>query len=358
MYLTVESLEKRYGHHDPSVSDLSFSLSQGELLGILGPSGCGKTTTLRMISGLVPITSGKIFVAGREVSNLPTYRRNMGVMFQSYALFPHLTIAENIAFGLEMRKLSRAEIGRRVADALAMVQLKAVGERKPRELSGGQQQRVALARALVIEPDILLLDEPLSNLDAKLRDDMRNEIRDIQKRLQMTTVFVTHDQTEAMAICDRIVVMNRGRLEQIGTPLEIYEKPATPMVADFVGRINRLAGTWRTDGALMLGDAVVRGNASGTAGTDAVVMVRPHRITMLAADETPAAGPGRNRLAGVVRDVTFVGDTLQYKVEAAGGLVAVEKTTTSAGNRFNPGDAVSLVWRFDDTLTFPGEVAG
>lgn len=354
MYLEVETLEKRYGHFTPSVSNLSFSLGQGELLGLLGPSGCGKTTTLRMISGLVQATSGKIKVGGQDVTRLPTYRRNMGVMFQSYALFPHMTIAENIAFGLQMRKVPSADIARRVESALAMVRLDGVAGRKPRELSGGQQQRVALARALVVEPDILLLDEPLSNLDAKLRDSMRNEIRDIQQRLRMTTVFVTHDQTEAMAICDRIIVMNRGKLEQIGSPHDIYETPATPMVADFVGRINRLEGQRRNDGAIALGNSVIRTETRGAAGR-VLVMIRPHRIALAASGAEQAGAVDDNVMSGTVRQVTYVGDMLQYAVETAGGLVHVEKTTSSTAGAFQPGDAVSLRWTLGDTLTFPAE---
>ncbi|MBW5434070.1 ABC transporter ATP-binding protein [Bradyrhizobium canariense] len=354
MYLKVESLEKRYGHLVP-VSGLSFSLGQGELLGLLGPSGCGKTTTLRMISGLIHATSGKIIVGGHDVTHLPTYRRNMGVMFQSYALFPHMTIAENVAFGLEMRKLSKADIAQRVSSALSMVRLPALGNRKPLQLSGGQQQRVALARALVIEPDILLLDEPLSNLDAKLRDEMRNEIREIQQRLRMTTVFVTHDQTEAMAICDRIVVMNRGKLEQIGTPHEIYERPSTPMVADFVGRINRIRCRWRDDGAIAFGHTAIGAVSTGPAGSEVLVMVRPHRIELRSAGAKAGRAEGENTIPGTVRQVTYIGDSLQYAVESEGEKIMVEQATTSAGDTYKPGDAVTLNWRARDTLTFAAE---
>ncbi|WP_244644131.1 ABC transporter ATP-binding protein [Azorhizobium oxalatiphilum] len=338
------------------MSNLSFSLAQGELLGLLGPSGCGKTTTLRMISGMVAATSGRILVGGHDVTGLPTYRRNMGVMFQSYALFPHMTVAENVAFGLEMRKHSKHEIAKRVESALAMVRLNGVGDRKPRQLSGGQQQRVALARALVFEPDILLLDEPLSNLDAKLRDDMRNEIREIQQRLRMTTIFVTHDQTEAMAICDRIVVMNKGRLEQIGTPHEIYETPATPMVADFVGRINRLKGTWRSDGAIDInGSMTIRASRPGARGAPVLVMVRPHRIGLVASGSAIPSAEHENVLAGTIRQVTYIGDTLQYSVEAAGARILVEKATTSAGDPFQSGAEVLLHWSEQDTLTFAAD---
>ena len=350
MYLEVVSLEKRYGSLVPSVSDLSFSLGQGQLLGLLGPSGCGKTTTLRMVSGLVPATSGVIKVGGHDVTHLPTYQRNMGVMFQSYALFPHMTIAENIAFGLEMRKLPRADIVKRVLSVLALVRLEGVAERRPRELSGGQQQRVALARSLVTEPDILLLDEPLSNLDAQLRDSMRNEIRDIQQRLRMTTIFVTHDQTEAMAICDRIIVMNCGKLEQIGSPHEIYETPATPMVAEFVGRINRLEGCWRSDGAIAFGDTVIRAQKESGLGF-VLIMIRPHRIEITGKIHS-THDKAINAVSGTIRQMTYVGDMLQYVVETSGGNVHVEKSTSSGGHEFQPGDAVTLCWKYSDTLTF------
>jgi len=353
VHLTLEALEKRYGNLPPSVSALSLQLRQGELLGLLGPSGCGKTTTLRMISGLVPVTAGRILVAGRDVTALPPYRRDMGVVFQAYALFPHMTVAENVAFGLEMRKVSRAEAKERVMRALGMVRLEALADRKPRELSGGQQQRVALARALVIEPSILLLDEPLSNLDAKLRDEMRNEIRDIQQRLGITAVFVTHDQVEAMAICDRIGVMRAGRLEQIATPLEMYERPATPFVADFVGRMNHLRGTRLDGGGVRVGEAVLATTGTGPAGEALLLMVRPHRIQMTPVVAARPGATGQNVQPGTVRRVTFVGDALHYEVTMGAETMLVESSTVSGPQSFAVGDAVFLAWNPDDTLTFP-----
>ena len=357
-HLKLERLEKRYGPTlPPAVEALSLEVRKGELLGLLGPSGCGKTTTLRMVGGLVPATSGRILVGGREVTELPAYRRDMGIVFQSYALFPHMTVGQNVAFGLEMRKVRRAEIAERVRQALSLVRLDALAQRRPRELSGGQQQRVALARALVIEPSILLLDEPLSNLDAKLREEMRTEIREIQQRLGITALFVTHDQVEAMAICDRIAVMSAGRLEQLGTPFEVYERPATPFVADFVGRMNHLQGRRGTDGRVDCGPGLLLHTAQdGRPGEELLVMMRPQRIRLSAAAE--GAMRGDNVAAGTVQRVTFVGDAIHTEVDVGGPRLTVEQSTTTAGHPFALGDRVHLAWSAGDTLVFPATQAG
>ncbi len=233
--LDIANLVRRYGDLK-AVDDVSLSVADGEFLVLLGPSGCGKTTTLRMVAGFVEPTSGTIRLGDRDITDLPPWKRNAGLVFQSYALFPHLTVNQNVAFGLEMRKKPPAEIDREVAEALRLVRLGHLGDRLPRQLSGGQQQRVALARALAIRPDILLLDEPLSNLDAKLRQDVRVEIRELQRKLGLTTVMVTHDQEEALTMADRLVVMSEGRIRQIGTQQDLYERPADRFVADFVGR--------------------------------------------------------------------------------------------------------------------------
>ncbi|MBC9178323.1 ATP-binding cassette domain-containing protein, partial [Roseomonas ludipueritiae] len=234
----------------PAVDQVSLGLPRGALLALLGPSGCGKTTTLRMIAGLETPDAGRIMVGGRDVTALPPHKRHMGVVFQSYALFPHMTAAGNVAFGLEMQGMPRAERARRAEAALELVGLSALATRKPRQLSGGQQQRVALARALAIEPDLLLLDEPLSALDAKLREGVRDEIRALQQRLGTTTVFVTHDQVEALAMADLVAVMNAGRVEQLAAPEEIFERPATRFVATFVGRAARIRGVLEPGGVL------------------------------------------------------------------------------------------------------------
>ncbi len=348
-HLVLDRLEKRFGAGPPAVASLSLEVRRGELLGLLGPSGCGKTTTLRMIAGLADATAGHIRVGGKDVTSLPPHLRDMGIVFQNYALFPHMNVAGNVAFGLEMRRRPKAEIAQKVERVLAMVHLEGLGHRRPRELSGGQQQRVALARALVIEPSILLLDEPLSNLDAKLREEMRGEIRDIQRRLGITTIFVTHDQVEALAMCDRIAVMRAGLLEQVGTPFEIYESPATPFVADFVGRINRIDGVRDANGDIAAGSLRLRAARPGAAGK-MTVMIRPHRIHIA---EGPI-GPEWNSAAGTIRRATYVGDVLSCTVDCDGTVLTVERHTHPGQPIPREGEAVQLAWRISDTMAFEG----
>ncbi|MGH6875153.1 MAG: ABC transporter ATP-binding protein, partial [Aestuariivirgaceae bacterium] len=244
--LELSEVDKKFGQVD-AVRGVSLKLAPGQFLSLLGPSGCGKTTTLRIIAGFEQPTSGRVFLAGRDLTNVPARRRNIGMVFQSYALFPHLTSAENVAFGLDMRRVPRAERDTRVTRALEIVRMQGFGNRLPKSMSGGQQQRIALARALVIEPDLLLLDEPLSALDLKLREEMRDEIHRIVRGLGITTVFVTHDQGEALVLSDLVAVMNAGRVEQMASPREVYRNPATAFVADFIGGANVLHG--RVDSA-------------------------------------------------------------------------------------------------------------
>jgi putative spermidine/putrescine transport system ATP-binding protein len=355
----LSELSKTYGSGAPAVDRLSLDVAPGEFIALLGPSGCGKTTTLRMVAGLVEPSGGAIALDGRDITALPAHRRDMGLVFQSYALFPHLSVARNVAFGLEMRDVAREDIARRVDRALELVRLSGLQERRPRQLSGGQQQRVALARALVIEPSVLLLDEPLSNLDARLRDEMRNEIRDIQRALGITTLFVTHDQAEALAMSDRIAVMAAGRIAQVGTPLELYERPANPFVGEFIGRINRLEGRVAAlENGLatiaLAADSAVRAPAALTPGSAAVVMVRPHRLVL----REPAAprAAEHNRLAGRVGKAVYIGDLVQLHVETAAGRLIVEQATSGADwQRFAPGVAVAVDWRWRDSLAFAAE---
>ncbi|RPI08203.1 MAG: ABC transporter ATP-binding protein, partial [Zetaproteobacteria bacterium] len=225
-----------------AVDGVSLEVKEGELVTFLGPSGCGKTTALRIVAGFEPPTSGRVLIGGHDVTHLPPHTRNTAMVFQSYAIFPHLSVAQNVAFGLEMRGLSKSDIAAKVRQILELVELAGLDHRSPEQLSGGQQQRVALARAIVTEPRVLLFDEPLSNLDAKLREQMRGEVRKLQRRLGITSIYVTHDQAEAMALSDRIVVLEAGRVQQEGSPMEIYARPANRFVADFIGRVNFLGG--------------------------------------------------------------------------------------------------------------------
>jgi putative spermidine/putrescine transport system ATP-binding protein len=349
-HLSIRGLTKRY-ETMVAVDDLNLDVAKGELVAFLGPSGCGKSTSLRMIAGLAPATSGTISINGRDVTAVAPYKRDIGLVFQSYALFPHMTILKNVMFGLEMRKVPTGEAERRAREAIALVHLEGKEERRPAQLSGGQQQRVALARALVIQPSILLFDEPLSNLDAKLRDEMRTEIRDIQKRLGITSIFVTHDQVEALSMCDKVAVLNGGRLEQLGTPHELYEKPATAFVASFVGRTNQLRGTADGDRIDVSGIAL-RTLSRHTGPVD--LMVRPHRMTMTPVNDTSAAQGDEplNRITGTIRHVYYSGDILQYEIEAANQLMTVERTTLGREMPMDTGSEVQLTWRVADTLVF------
>ncbi len=344
-FLSLRGLTRTYGSFT-AVDNLTLDVPKGELVAFLGPSGCGKTTSLRMIAGLVPSSAGHIVVNGQDITDVPPYRRDMGLVFQSYALFPHMDVAKNVAFGLEMRKVPKAEVEARVRAAIAMVHLTGKEKHRPAQMSGGQQQRVALARALVVQPSILLLDEPLSNLDAKLRDEMRNEIRDIQKRLGITAIFVTHDQMEALTICDKVVVMNNGRLEQMGTPLEIYEHPKTAFVAGFVGRINRLPGI--ASGGVA-DAASVRVAAPGFNGA-VEVMVRPHRIGLSTA--SVPAGSDLHQMSGTVARATFAGDILEYEVDVGDVLMKTEAATRGGEVVHPPGTPVTLSWRPQDTFVY------
>ncbi|QCP87373.1 ABC transporter ATP-binding protein [Cereibacter sphaeroides] len=348
-HLVLSEVGMTFGTLDV-IPSLSLSVRRGEMVAFLGPSGCGKTTTLRMIAGLLDPTRGRISVGGRDITHLPVHDRDMGMVFQSYALFPHMTVAQNVAFGLEMRRMAKAEIRTRVERSLAMVQLGHLAGRKPKALSGGQQQRVALARALVVEPSILLLDEPLSNLDAKLRDEMRVQIRSLQQQSGITAVFVTHDQVEALSMCDRIVVMRGGHVEQYGTPNEIYERPATPFVASFVGRTNRLSGRVDPSGRLLIEGRPVA--AEGRLPEGAVeVLVRPHRMSLCAASEEPSAG--LNSLPGVLTGATFVGDLIQATVRVGAGEITVEQLTRRRSGLPEPGSAVTVAWEAGDTMVYP-----
>ena len=338
-FLRLDQLTKRYGDQ-VAVDRLTLSVQQGEFVSLLGPSGCGKTTTLQMIAGFVAPSAGAIALAGRDLLAVKPNRRGLGVVFQSYALFPHMTAAQNVAFGLEMQGIGRAERDKRVADALTLVGLAGFAERHPRRLSGGQQQRVALARALVIRPHMLLLDEPLSNLDAKLREEMQIELRAIQRTVGTTTILVTHDQGEAMALSDRIVIMNQGRVEQIAAPQEAYERPATAFVARFLGKTNELAGAATgTNGGAVVTIGPARWTCPRAPSGPVVVAVRPEKIAF--------APPAADRLDGIVKTRIFQGNHWLYRVATTAGEVFVIRQNTGDVMP-GEGEKVALAWRAED----------
>ena len=343
----LRDVSKAYGGH-AAVRRLSLHVASAERVALLGPSGCGKTTTLNMIAGFLEPDAGTISIADRPMAGVPPHRRDTGMVFQSYALFPHLDVHDNLAFGLVMRRTPKHEIHARVRDALALVRLEGLQRRHPKELSGGQQQRVALARALVIKPSVLLLDEPLSNLDAKLRHEMRLEIVEIQQRLGITTIFVTHDQDEALAIADRVAVMNAGVVEQIDSPAGIYHRPRTEFVARFIGEANFLPGrVAAADGERAVveidggGQLVVLRDRTAPVGTRVLAMVRPERVRVL---HTPAGGD--NSLTATVRSLSFLGAVTRCQL-ALGDRV-LTAALHDAVDVPNPGTAVWLEWNATD----------
>ena len=323
-----------------AVRDVSLDVAPGELMTLLGPSGCGKTTTLRMIAGFQEPSAGEIFIGDRDVTGIEANDRNIGVVFQNYALFPHLSVFENVAYGLRIQRLGGNEIARAVTDVLALVGLSAYERQMPHQLSGGEQQRVALARAIVIKPRVLLFDEPLSNLDAKLRTQMRGEIRDLQRRLGITAVYVTHDQEEAMAISDRIAVMNKGVIEQLGTAEDLYRRPASVFVARFIGRSNLIAATvtaiaeGHADLTIAGAPHTIAHEGTGfAAGQSVLANVRPEAI---------AIGPPGDGLGGTVVTRTYLGEKIEYEVEAASQRLQIVRFNPPPAERFAPGDAVGV----------------
>jgi putative spermidine/putrescine transport system ATP-binding protein len=347
-YLVLDGLAKRYGAHT-AVEKIDLAVAKGEFVSLLGPSGCGKTTTLQMIAGFVEPSAGKVRLDGRDLTSLHPSKRELGIVFQSYALFPHCTAAQNVAFGLEMRGVSRDECTRRVGEALELVGLGAFADRYPRRMSGGQQQRVALARALVIRPAVLLLDEPLSNLDAKLREEMQIELRGIQRNIGTTTVLVTHDQSEAMALSNRIVVMNDGRVEQVGTPEEVYGQPATSFVASFLGKTNVFSGEAvpASPGSAIRVDGETHTVAIEVPRGPVCVQVRPERLRF------SMNGHG---LRGRVSSRFFQGTSWLYQIETAAGA-AVLIAPNDGGGAPPEGADVKLTWRAEDMHVRAGNKA-
>jgi putative spermidine/putrescine transport system ATP-binding protein/spermidine/putrescine transport system ATP-binding protein len=354
--VALRDIVKRFGDF-VAVQPLSLEIPEGSFLTLLGPSGCGKTTTLRMIAGLLDPSEGDILIKGRRVNNVPIHRRNLGLVFQNYALFPHKTVFDNVAFGLRYRDVGKAELRRRVGEALELVQLPQLAGRYPRELSGGQQQRMALARAVVIEPDVLLLDEPLSALDANLREDMRVELKRIQDTLDVTTVFVTHDQGEALAMSDRIVVMSAGRVEQVGAPEEVYNAPASEFVARFLGASNILeAHVDAVEGDMVritLDDfgalAVPRARAPEVvAGTAARLVVRAEKLHLR---QSGTRDPETVAVPGLVETVDYQGQSVRYFVRAGAHLLQAINMIDE--RPYAVGEPVSIHLRGRDCAALP-----
>jgi len=357
--LVLRGLEKSFGDV-LAVDGVDLEVRQGEFITLLGPSGSGKTTTLRMIAGFTRQTAGTIEIDGVDMSHVPPHRRDVGMIFQNYALFPHMTAAENIAFPLQMRKAGGTEIKRRVAEALALVKLEGFGGRYPRQLSGGQQQRIALARAVVFHPRLLLMDEPLGALDKKLREALQLEVMHISRQLGATVVYVTHDQEEALVMSDRIAIFSRGRIEQLGRGDDLYERPVSLFVADFIGESNILRGRFERDGDggwLARDDvrwrvgAVQVERAALAGGSQAALVVRPERLRIVGLSDPAAAAPRVNVVDAAVRDALYLGSIRKYELTLPDGqAVAVRRQVGGGEREWQPGDQVALIWAVDDAV--------
>ena len=358
--LELSGLFKRYGE-TVALDGISLRVEPGEFVSLLGPSGSGKTTTLNLIAGFAKPTAGDILMDDRPVAELPPHRRHIGVVFQHYALFPHMTAAENIAFPLRRRRVPRPEIAERVAGALELVELGGLEDRHPRELSGGQQQRVALARAIVFNPRVLLMDEPLGALDRKLRDALQRQIRRLHQELGITFVYVTHDQDEALALSERVAVFNLGRVEQLGTPVELYERPNSRFVAEFLGESNLFAGPIaRDDGAVTLRcedrDLPLPANNTPSEGTRGMLMVRPEHMQLVADGEDRNASI--KPLSGVVSDLVYRGASVRIEIELDSGTVITVRRSPHQSPAIGAGDRVGVTWDPDHSVLLRGDVEG
>ena len=329
--VSIERVTFGYGA-TPVLEDVSLDVEKGQFFAFLGPSGSGKTTLLRLIAGFGTPSAGRILIGERDVTRLPPWSRNVGMVFQSYALWPHMSVAKNVAFGLERRGVSRADIQKKVANALALVGLSAYTDRRPAQLSGGQQQRVALARTIVIEPEVLLLDEPLSNLDARLRVEMRVELRQLQRKLGITAIYVTHDQEDANAVADSIAVLDQGRIQQIGTPIELYDRPANRFVATFLGTVNLIEGVIGTDGRFV-GNGVTILGISGPSGP-ACISIRPQDI---------GVGPPDRGIAASIAEREFLGGITRYHSRAGAQPIVVDVLHRRGGKAHDVGETVGLI---------------
>jgi iron(III) transport system ATP-binding protein len=366
MSIVLENVRKVFADREQpdrtvvAVDEVSLEVKEGEFVTFLGPSGCGKTTALRIIAGFETPTSGRILIGGDDVTDLPPHTRNTAMVFQSYAIFPHLTVAQNVAFGLEMRGVPKSDISTRVGAVLDLVELTGLEHRAPEQLSGGQQQRVALARAIITEPRVLLFDEPLSNLDAKLREQMRGEVRKLQRRLRITSIYVTHDQAEAMALSDRIVVMRAGRVQQEGSPFEIYARPANRFVADFIGRVNFLEGRVVSGGSdgvrLNVRDRVLdlpMPSAPLRPGETATLVVRPETIRL-----GPGLSAGAPAFGGTIRRAVYLGSTIEYEIEWGGSTILAVIGSPLEQRILPEGAAVTFDFPPVTTHLLPGSEGG
>nr|WP_206767906.1 ABC transporter ATP-binding protein [Brevibacillus formosus] len=339
------------------VQNFNLQVEQGEFISFLGPSGCGKTTTLNMIAGFLDPDGGDLLIKGQRMNGVPPYKRELGMVFQTYSLFPHMTVAENIAYGLKLRKVNKQEMQERVNRVLGLVKLPNVADRYPKQLSGGQRQRIAIARALVIEPSLLLLDEPLSNLDAKLREELRDELKRLHHEIGVTTIFVTHDQEEALALSDRIVVMNHGFVEQIGTPLEIYNQPASEFVHTFIGKTNRLEGevigmdgdvlTLRTTGGMLVKAA--KQQRTVALHEKVIIFIRPEKIKLTDTIVSEEA----NRVKGNLQLASFLGSYTECEVKVGVHTLSVKVQMTDSSVDRQEGQTVYCQWNADDVLVMP-----
>jgi len=370
--IVIEGVERRFGDN-VALRDVNLQVREGEFFSLLGPSGCGKTTLLNVIAGFLDPTQGTVRIGGADVTGLPPYRRHIGMVFQNYALFPHLSVFDNVAYGLKVRKRPAAAVRERVQQALAMVRLEGYAERMPHQLSGGQQQRVAIARALAIEPQVLLLDEPLSNLDAKLRKAMQTELRSLQRRVGITTILVTHDQEEALSLSDRIGILGHGELQQVGAPQALYRRPANRFVAEFIGQVNlieaRRTDPPGTEGVRYLARhhlpdedaplALEIDLGEQPAPEAALLMLRPERIHVRPRQAAGVAGvAGLNRAAAVLQEVSYAGPSLRLHTRlAGGGELVVQAADTDFAELPQPGLELLLSWSAQDLVMLPAESA-
>ncbi|KIL35472.1 polyamine ABC transporter ATPase [Cohnella kolymensis] len=348
---------KKYGSNI-ILNGINLEVKQGELLTLLGPSGCGKTTTLNLIAGFLEVEQGEVLIKGKRVNDVPAYKRDLGMVFQTYSLFPHMTVYENLSFGLSIRKIAKEEKNRRIGQALELVRMTGLEGRYPRELSGGQRQRVAIARALVVQPKLLLLDEPLSNLDAKLRHELRAEIKRMQKEVGVTTIFVTHDQEEALSMSDRIVVMNQGQIEQIGTPTEIYANPQSEFVFNFIGKSNQLSGRIQTVSSHMITvvledgeqlfvdpDNIMGADKSCAAGDPIKLYIRPEKVTI---DPGSSTEPYFNHHTARITQMNYFGSTWEIEVSLLGEFMHAIHPVIKP--HWKIGSEVTLGWKPSDVM--------